>query len=233
MKLKKTLARGVPKTPLTVNNLLLVFKELLSVWINQILYYNKVYDPLIFDEYKAFDVIVWKNRHPHLEKYIDDLFLNVINNLIINKKQSNGLDKITCLIYNTKNDTVVRSYSIKFHQFILSLNETIAELKVTDDYDTSSILNLPGVSWIEIYTQFQTILFQLIQQLRKTPISDTQGEDLFYKITVSLHEEIYAGSNWVRLNETKQRDPVENVQVISEADLGILSFTLESMYDGA
>lgn len=210
-----------------------MFKELLSVWINQILYYNKVYDPLIFDEYKAFDVIVWKSRHPHLEKYIDDLFLNVINNLIINKKQSNGLDKITCLIYNTKNDTVVRSYSIKFHQFILSLNETIAELKVTDDYDTSSILNLQGVSWIEIYTQFQTILFQLIQQLRKTPISDTQGEDLFYKITVSLHEEIYAGSNWVRLNETKQRDPVENVQVISEADLGILSFTLESMYDGA
>lgn len=201
-----------------------MFKELLSVWINQILYYNKVYDPLIFDEYKAFDVIVWKSRHPHLEKYIDDLFLNVINNLIINKKQSNGLDKITCLIYNTKNDTVVRSYSIKFHQFILSLNETIAELKVTDDYDTSSILNLQGVSWIEIYTQFQTILFQLIQQLRKTPISDTQGEDLFYKITVSLHEEIYAGSNWVRLNETKQRDPVENVQVISEADLGILSF---------
>lgn len=232
MKLKKTLARGVPKTPLTVNNLLLVFKELLSVWINQILYYNKVYDPLIFDEYKAFDVIVWKNRHPHLEKYIDDLFLNVINNLIINKKQSNGLDKITCLIYNTKNDTVVRSYSIKFHQFILSLNETIAELKVTENYDTSSILNLPGVSWIEIYTQLQTILFQLIQQLRKTPISDTQGEDLFYKITVSLHEEIYAGSNWVRLRETKQRDPIENVQVISEADLGILSFTLESMYDG-
>ena len=231
MKLKKTLASETPDIPLTVNNLLLVFKEFLSVWINQILYYNKVYDPLVFDEYKAFDVIVWKNRHPHLEKYIDDLFLNVINNLIINKKQSNGLDKISCLIYNTKNDTVIRCYSLKFHQFILSLDETIAELKLVDDHDTSSILNVPGISWIEIYTQFQTMMFQHIQQLRKTPVSESQGADLFYKITVSLHEDIYAGSNWVRLNETKESKPVEHTTVLSEVDLGVLGFTLESVTD--
>ncbi|KAI5966134.1 hypothetical protein KGF57_000663 [Candida theae] len=206
MKLKKTIASETPDIPLTVNNLLVVFKEFLSVWLNQILYYNKIYDPLIFDEYKAFNVIVWKNRHPHLEKYIDDLFLNVINNLIINKKQSNGLDKITCFVYNTKNDTVVRSYSLKFQQFILSLDETISELKLVD-HDTSSILNIPGISWIEIYTYFQTNLFQHIQQLRKTTtVTETQEEDLFFKITVGIHEDIHAGSNWVRLKETKSRD---------------------------
>jgi len=231
MKLKNTFASEVPHLPLTVNNLLLVFKEFLSVWINQILYYNRVYDPLIFDEYKAFDVIVWMNRHPHLEKYIDDLFLNIINNLIINKKQTNGLDKITCVIYNTKNETVVRSYTIRFQQFILSLSETIAELKPVNDHDTSSLLNLPGISWIEIYTQFQTVLFQHIQQLRKTSISETQADDLFYSITVGLHEEIYAGANWVRLNETKQDNRIDHVQVINEVDLGILGFTLENVDD--
>ncbi|KAI5970606.1 hypothetical protein CANMA_000347 [Candida margitis] len=233
MKLKNLLARETPNIPLTINNLLLVFKEFLSVWLNQILYYNKVYDPLVFDEYKAFDVIVWMNRHPHLEKYIDDLFLNIINSLIINKKQSNGLDKITCLVYNTRDDTVVRSYSIKFHQFILTLSETIAELKINDDHDTSSILSLPNTTWTEIYTQFQTTLFQHIQHLRKITISESQGEQIFFKITVGLLEEIYAGSNWVRLNESKQHNRVENIQVLSEADLGVLNFTIESTDNSA
>lgn len=74
--------------PLTVENFLLTFKEYFTVWLNQILYYNHVYEQLTFDQFKSFDLIIYKNRNPQLQGYIEQLIVNVINQLIINQKQS-------------------------------------------------------------------------------------------------------------------------------------------------
>ena len=84
--------------PLTVENFLLTFKEYFTVWLNQILYYNHVYEQLTFDQFKSFDLIIYKNRNPQLQGYIEQLIVNVINQLIINQNshsQSKGKTKET------------------------------------------------------------------------------------------------------------------------------------------
>ncbi|KAI5952885.1 hypothetical protein KGF54_003752 [Candida jiufengensis] len=244
MSLKKKNQDEMMNLPLTINNFLIVFKEFLTVWLNQILYYNKIYDPLIFDEYKAFELIIKKNRHPQLDQYVDKLLLNIINNLIIGKKQTNGLNKISCLIYNTKSDKVIKSYSIKFYQFVINLEKTINELKEsTDSEDTSAIIDIPDITWIEIYTQFQTVLFKLIQELKKeTSLEDIQYEvgmsmnstmpdnDLFFKVIVDLDESIYASAeHWIRLNQS-ENTTIETVKPLAQLDLDIMNFDIVNEY---
>ncbi|KAI5966941.1 uncharacterized protein KGF55_000350 [Candida pseudojiufengensis] len=241
----KTNQDDTTNIPLTINNFLLVFKEFLIVWFNQILFYNKIYDPLIFDEYKAFELIIKKNRHPHLEKYIDNLLINIINNLIISKKQTNGLNKISCLIYNTKSNKVIKSYSIKFAQFLINLDKTINELKepTTEVEDTSAKLDIPDLTWIEIYTQFQTVLFKFIQELKKETLTDDiqyevgmsmqstmPDNDLFFKITVDLDESIYASTeNWIRLGQNEMVNS-EFTKPLAQLDLDVINFDLVNEY---
>ncbi|EEQ47446.1 hypothetical protein CAWG_06023 [Candida albicans WO-1] len=217
--------------PLTVENFLLTFKEYFTVWLNQILYYNHVYEQLTFDQFKSFDLIIYKNRNPQLQGYIEQLIVNVINQLIINQKQSqskqrqkqkkqqetfNGLYGINCLVYHSTNNTVVRQYTINFYEFIINLNETINELKLHDkDEDNSAIINIESLNWDEIYTQYSTILFHHIQQLKiheKSLIEERQQDlevdDLFFKITVDVDQSLYINNygNWVRLKRDGNRD---------------------------
>ncbi|CAK9439658.1 uncharacterized protein LODBEIA_P37580 [Lodderomyces beijingensis] len=210
--------------PLTINNFLIVFHEFLIAWLNSILYCNKIYDPLVFDEHKAFDLLFYKNRHPYLDKFITDLVLNIINNLIISKKQPNGLQRVSCAIYDTRNGVVKRSYAVNFSHFVMSLHETITELRVdAEEIDASASLEVSGLFWSEIYAQFQSILFRHLQELKKRttvagtrhiddeeeeetsmskPGNQNEGEDdLFFQITVDLDSGIYPrNEDWVRLS---------------------------------
>lgn len=243
--------------PLTVNNFFLVFREFVTAWLNEILYYNRVYDPLIFDDYKAFEILIHKNRHPHLSEYIDDFVLNVINNLIISKKQLNGLQSISCSIYDTESESVVKVYTIKFTQFIVNLDKTITELKEDLINDTSASLNVPDLTWREIHTQFQTVLFKHSQQLKKDAetvfvssssssssssnlnsgdTTRSTGNNFFFKITVDLDALVYPKScDWVRLEKNlKSKEEVfettAKLKTCGELDLSVLSFDLVNTY---
>mgnify|MGYP001026451391 CR=1 FL=1 len=99
--------------PLTVENFLLTFKEYFTVWLNQILYYNHVYEQLTFDQFKSFDLIIYKNRNPQLQGYIEQLIVNVINQLIINQKQSQSN-------YNTIQ--IILQYLILIHKIYTHFN---------------------------------------------------------------------------------------------------------------
>lgn len=238
--------------PLTVENFLLTFKECFTVWLNQILYYNHVYEQLTFDQFKSFDLIIYKNRNPQLQGYIEQLIINVINQLIINQNQSlpkqkrkkpqesfNGLYGINCLIYHTTDNTVVKQYTINFHQFIINLNDTINELKLNDkNEDKSAVINIDSLNWDEIYTQYSTILFHHIQQLKvheqnliKWRQQDRGVDDLFFKITVDVDQLLYINNygNWVRLKRHDSNNSGENetqsvFESIGDVNLEILNF---------
>ncbi|CAI5758034.1 unnamed protein product [Candida verbasci] len=208
--------------PLTIRNFLLTFKEFFIIWINQILCYNKIYSRSIFDKFKSFNLIVYKNRFPNFNKYLNDLIENIIINLIINKDKPNSLKSINCLILNEKTNEVKKKYSINFYQFIINLNKTIYNLNQDELDDTSALIEIQDLGWNEIYTQFNTILFQHIQELKKSndgrevndsnfnsstnftsdDNNDSQDNDLFFKITVDVDKSIYiTKNNWTRLNE--------------------------------
>ncbi|RLV89199.1 hypothetical protein JA1_005272 [Spathaspora sp. JA1] len=211
---------------LTINNFLLTFQEFLITWFNQILYYNKIYEDLIYDEIKTFDLIVYKNRNPDLIKYLEQFTLDLINNLIINKNQENGLVKITCVIYEEQDPTkYIRSYNLKFHEFLVNLNDTIISLQQQEN-DTSAVINIPEINWLEINHRYKTILFLHIQELRKLKVDN--NNELFFKILVDLDKSIYPNSQWVRLepnsNSNTRQIPVGNLE------LNILNFDLHNEY---
>lgn len=230
--------------PLTVRNFLLTFKEFLIVWLNQILYYNNIYDHLIFDKFTSFDLVIYKNRHPNLDQYIDQLFINIINELIIHRTKSkhsnnddddsfNGLYNINCLIYNVDTNIIIDKYTINFHQFIINLQETIFDLSL-NSIDNSSKLNIDNLNWNEINTQYNTILFHHIQNLKKfqKKSQNLNSNNFFLKITVDVDKLLYInnnnphGSNWIRLNNGDGDDSLTNITFtpIGQVDLDILNF---------
>ncbi|RCK65815.1 hypothetical protein Cantr_01608 [Candida viswanathii] len=219
--------------PLTTKNFLLTFKEFLTVWLNQILYYNHIYDPLVFDKVTAFDLVVYKNRHPNLDQYIDQLFVGIINELIIHREQAktpeafNGLYNINCLIYNVQTNTVVSRHTINFHQFIVNLQETVFDLSLSS-VDTSSKINIEHISWNEMNTQYSTALFHHTQHLKKLDPQKTDPDAYFFKVTVDVDKLLYInnrGGNWVRLNRGDDNPSHSDFTAIGQVDLDILNFS--------
>ncbi|KAL6451277.1 hypothetical protein SBY92_002616 [Candida maltosa Xu316] len=220
---------------LTVEKFLLIFKEFLVVWLNQILYYSKIYPTPTFDQFKAFNLVILINRHPDLSQFINQLFINIINQLIIHKQQSktntlsNGLLNINCLIYNVKTNTIIKKFTINFYQFITSLNQTIHSIDdLTSISDNSSKLNIDGLNWNEINTQYNALLFNHIQDLKQSPPTPKDTDELFFRITVDVDKSLYINSdnnNWVRLSGSDDKTTSKShMKPIGQVDLEILNF---------
>ncbi|KAK6457318.1 DNA-binding protein [Scheffersomyces xylosifermentans] len=240
---------------LTSKTLLLAFREFLEVWINQILYYNEIYDSLIFDKFKAFNLVVYKNRHPKLQEYIHELFSNFIRNVLLHgsdtKKRGkslsvSGVNQIVCVVYNEKIGKVHRKYIINFNELIVNLGDTVSIDDLLNDdkdqielNDKSAAIKLDGINWEEIYTQFNTILFQHIQELRRfqnAKASDIlAGNELFFKILVELEESVnVVNANWVRVNdkvvEKKATSRAPKYISIGDINLQLLNFDVHNEY---
>lgn len=151
--------------PLTLENVLLSVKEFIEVWINQIIYYNSIYSPEIFDRFKSFDLIIFKSRNPNLNLYIESLVNDFIKILISGEATGNdtgvsGLDngsgigasyssnndikhenggkvnQLIVIIYDLKSTKRLRRYILNFNQFI-GLSSKVASLDfLRNDYNT-------------------------------------------------------------------------------------------------
>lgn len=216
--------------PLTINNLLLTFKEFFVVWINQILYYNKVYDVASFDQFKSFELLVYKNRNPDLQKYVDDIIVNIINNFIINQ---NGIKEIKCVIYNEQTNELFRKFVLTFHNFIIDLKTTIGTLNNDINDDVSAKISIDGIDWSEIYCQFNSILFHHIQELKRIHVEEENHNS--FKILVDLDELINNAttSNWVRLQPSHIASSdlqSEKYIAVGNVDFEVLCFDLHNQY---
>lgn len=214
--------------PLTTKNILLTVKEFLIVWLNQILYFNKVYDQHIFDRFKSFEHVVYKNRNPNFNQYADQLITNMFTNVLFN---GSGLQCLVCLIFDDRNQSVLRKYAINFTDIITNIRDTITPAGLdTSKKDTSSILEIPGLEWADIYTQFSSTLFQHIQELKRLNVEDENN--LFFSIVVEAQDSVsLTTSNWVRLSDANSEvSKPRKVVSIGDVSLHLLNFDIINEY---
>lgn len=238
---------------LTSKSLLLTFREFLIVWLNQILYYNDIYDRQIYDKFKSFNLIVYKNRHPKLDDYIISLFNNFIRNVFLHRTSRSlesksatisGASQIVCVIYNTKTSKVLRKYVINFNELIINLGDTVGIDDFLDDdinqdeNDKSAYINLDGIDWKEIYTQFNTLLFHHIQELNKleaTRYIPLEDNETFFKIIVDLEESInIVNASWVRIRASilsqKSTSTINKFVPVGDVNLQLINFDVHNEY---
>lgn len=190
--------------PLTSANLLKSVKEFLSIWINQVLYYNRVYKSDIFDKFKSFNLVIYKNRNPQLEIYINDLLDNFFEIALVHRRNGSTaghLNNLVIVIYNTKTNKILRKYVIKFSDLLSNLADTIPNNTMVPE-DNSAAINIPHFTWNEIFTQINEALFKQINELKRNIGSGVNDEnnDLFFKVFVDMQSTINLTSgNWVRV----------------------------------
>lgn len=215
--------------PLTSKNLLLTVKEFITVWIDQILYHNKVYDQHIYDKFKAFEHIAYKNRNPNFNEYVDKLITNIFTNILL---ENGDLRHIVCVIIDDDEDQeVLRKYSINFGDTVKNLQDTINPTILAAEGDNSSKLDIPGLEWKEIYSQFSYLLFHHIQDLKRLQVDD--DNTIFFKIFVETDNQLFlTESNWVKNNNSPKRRPPQPRKAVSigDIDLQLLNFDLINEY---
>lgn len=237
--------------PLTLENVLLATKELLQVWINQILFYSDIYPQEIFEKVTSFGLIVYKSRSPSLNKYLNNLVDEFIKILIKGDGTGGGkVNQFVVVVYDNQSSKVLRRYILNFNEFVdLStkitnfdfLNETV---KIDKDISAKGTIDLSNFSWSEINTQFKSILYFHKFELNRIP--PNADSDNFFKILINLSDAVDLNkftsisnentdaSNWVKIARTNHglSTTEKNFEFIpvGEVSVGFVCFNSHNEY---
>lgn len=242
--------------PLTLENVLLAIKELLQVWITQVIYYNAIYPQEIFEKVTSFDLIVFKSRSPSLNSYINNLVDEFIKILTKgNGNQGGEVNQFIVVVYDTKSSKLLRRYILNFNQFV-DLSSKITNFDFLND--TSNIksdkntIDLPNFTWSEVNSQFKSILYQHKFELNQLPFST--DKDNFFKILINLSDSVDLNnsitssattessssnqythpSNWVKLSSEKHglgaTEKSHKYIPIGEVSVGFVCFDCHNEY---
>lgn len=233
---------------LTLQNVVLSFKEFLTVWINQVLFHNHVYPREVFSVYKAFELIVYKSRSPFLNAYINDLVNEFLSLLLKGRSDGGGkICELIIVVFDQRTNSVLHRYVVNCSQFV-DLSKNVVDTAFLDserniqaEDNDALVLELPGFSWNEIYAQFRSVLFQHLSELKrheKAQESAPQNRDPFFKILLNLEDslDLVSGasdgipSNWVRLNDTGTKSHRTKFIPLGEVSVGFLCFGLHNEY---
>ncbi|ODV82251.1 DNA-binding protein, partial [Suhomyces tanzawaensis NRRL Y-17324] len=231
--------------------IVLAVQEFLNVWINQILYYNKVYSPSLFDQAKAFNIPIHKNRNPKLNGYLDNLLQNFLKNVLIHrekkdekfKKGYSAVDQLSIVIYNTKTRNVKKKYVLHFSELILCLGDLIGDLQ-NSSKDLSAKIDIPDFTWNTVYSQFNTLLYQHINELKRTEKLDAKARqdyqsvfgvfdsnDLFFKVVIEMEDSIdLINHDWVKLQNSTVSSKLNTFIPIGEVNLHLINFDIHNEY---
>lgn len=211
--------------PLTLENVLLAIKELLQVWINQILYYNDIYPQEIFEKVTSFGLIAHKSRSPSLNKYLNNLVDEFIKILMKGGGRGGGqVNQFVVVVYDNQTSKLLRRYVLNFNEFAdLSakitnfdfLNETV---KMDKDTSDKSTIDLSNFSWEEINTQFKSILYFHKFELNRLPAN--AENDNFFKIVINLSDAVDL-NNFVSTSNNQQHTHASNWVKIPRANHGL------------
>lgn len=195
---------------LNVNNLLLTIKELLVAWINSILYYHQVYPKSVFEEFQSFNVIIHKSRSPKLNDYIEGLIDDFLQ--LLTKGEINEF--IVVLFAN--NNKVYHKYVINFTEFL--------DLSTKVHQEFSSTIKLPGLTWDNIYKQFNSFLFYSLQDLKLQEFI----VDLNFKILINTNANLNKSPQWVY---TPSISTSAKLKPLSEVSVGIVNFNCHHEFE--
>lgn len=172
-------------------------KVYLKCFINSILFHRNVYPAASFDitTYQAFDLPQFTpvNRHPELQKYVDELILDLLSKLI----HIYGL----CLCVVTKEDNVcVERYVLSFDEFrhvedvgTLSESEVFEELRSSLNSLTAHLEKLDPIR--DDTVVFEVIINTMEMQLGHRPQSNERLKNIEDKLAFERE------TNWTKCEE--------------------------------
>lgn len=137
---------------------------------------------------------------------------------------------------------------VKFNEMI-NLGASINDLNflyLVHEKDSESLLEpvieIPSFTWDEIYSQFKSILFSQIEEL-KVQKNGSENDDLFFKVIVDLEDSINLNvsinaetnsqhSNWVKTSVTSEDSKQRKTKVvpIGEVSVGFICIDMYNEY---
>lgn len=104
------------------------------------------------------------------------------------------------------------------------------------------VIEIPSFTWDEIYSQFKSILFSQIEEL-KVQKNGSENDDLFFKVIVDLEDSINLNvsinaetnsqhSNWVKTSVTSEDSKQRKTKVvpIGEVSVGFICIDMYNEY---
>lgn len=216
--------------PVTIENVLLQLRDFLVVWMTQIVYYNRIYPETAFEQRKYLDVIVHQSRVPKLNDFFKN-FANEMITVLVKKAGGGKVHDVIMLIYNEANLHITKRYIVNFSQFV-GLADQVSSLEfLTKPVEVQlAKIDLPDMTWSNIYTYLRSIIFFHIEELRRTP--EPEKNNLFFKLLLNMDESANLSSEdakWVKLTSEQSQQKTKYVP-LGEMSVGFLCFDLHNEY---
>lgn len=216
--------------PVTIENVLLQLRDFLVVWMTQIVYYNRIYPETAFEQRKYLDVIVHQSRVPKLNDFFKN-FANEMITVLVKKAGGGKVHDVIMLIYNESNLHITKRYIVNFSQFV-GLADQVSSLEfLTKPVEVQlAKIDLPDMTWSNIYTYLRSIIFFHIEELRRTP--EPEKNNLFFKLLLNMDESANLSSEdakWVKLTSEQSQQKAKYVP-LGEMSVGFLCFDLHNEY---
>lgn len=229
----------------TLPNIILTLKELLTVWLNQIIYHNSIYEPEIFNKRLTFDLVVYVSRNPALNEYLEKVVDKFLEILLTGANCGEGgkVNQLMVMLYDAKTNRDKERYTLKFNQFInlkpaIPTGESFKLAEFLAMKDQLSVIEIPNFTWEEIYSQFKYLLFQQQNELERKKLKKKEEipieQDLFFKVLMDVDESLPLDSKkeWVKVNSSGAGQGTGKIRFVpvAEVDTGFLSFGLQNEY---
>lgn len=198
--------------------------------MTQIVYYNRIYPETAFGQRKYLDVIVHQSRVPKLNDFFKN-FANEMITVLVKKAGGGKIHDVIMLIYNEANLHITKRYIVNFSQFV-GLADQVSSLEfLTKPMEVQlAKIDLPDMTWSNIYTYLRSIIFFHIEELRRTP--EPEKNNLFFKLLLNVDESANLSSEdakWVKLTSEQSQQKTKYVP-LGEMSVGFLCFDLHNEY---
>lgn len=232
---------------LTLANVLRSLKELLIVWMNQVLHDNAIYAPEIFLRRSSFDLVVYMSRNPALNQYLEKLVDDFLELLVNGGTYGEGglINSFSIVLYDTKTDADRERYAFNFSRFI-NLKPVLASASVSSvqsllqrSHDSEAdVIDIPGFTWDTMFAQYKYLLFQQQCELERkrvkrqdaaAPVSDA----LFFRVLIDADATLPLAltREWARMEPQEgSLLPRTRVVPVAEIETGFICASLQTEY---
>lgn len=216
--------------PVTIENVLLQLRDFLVLWITQVVYYNRIYPENAFEERKYLDLIIHQSRVPALNDYFMS-FANDMVSVLVKKAGGGKMHDVVMILYSEESLHVTKRYIANFSQFV-GLADQLGSLAFLEKPAESLLarIDLPEMTWSNIYTYLRSMMFFHIQELKRT--QESKNNDTFYKLLLNMDDSANLSSEnakWVKLTSERSTQKTKLVP-LGEVSVGFLCFDLHNEY---
>lgn len=211
--------------PLNVENVLLLVRDFIVLWILQILRHNTIYPESTFEQRSYHDLLVYQSRVDPLTTFLSE-FSNEIISVLARRGDSGGkVYDINVLIYNESNNHVTRRYVLGFSQFVgLGDKVTLLEFLKGQHVDLAAI-KIPNFTWENLNTHYRSLMFFHSEELKREHVKG----DYFFKLLINTEDTINPGSDWVKLlSDIDDRDT--KFVNLGEMSVGVVAIDMHNEY---